>query len=98
MDMRRMNVLLSRAKYKMFIVGCFKMFKFWSNHLEEHSEFFKKNPSKLEQNNLKFLKDFVSLASDDYNLMLNSTENPNSKKYNFINFISSDFFLEPNNG
>ncbi|WP_421833990.1 AAA domain-containing protein [Acinetobacter baumannii] len=98
MDMRRMNVLLSRAKYKMFIVGCFKMFKFWSNHLEEHSEFFKKNPSELEKNNLKFLKDFVSLASDDYNLMLNSTENSNSKKYNFINFISSDFFLEPNNG
>ncbi|WP_404227556.1 AAA domain-containing protein [Acinetobacter venetianus] len=96
MDMRRMNVLLSRAKYKMIIVGCFKMFKFWSDYLDNNPEFLREITDEMQINNLKFLKDFVELATPDYNLMLDSSVKIERKEFNFINFISSDKFLESN--
>lgn len=83
MDMRRMNVLLSRAKYKMIIVGCFKMFKFWSGYLNDKPESLMDN--ELFFNNKGFLDRFVDLASYDHNIMLN--KNIKDKKFNYINFI-----------
>jgi hypothetical protein len=50
----------------------------------------------MQINNLKFLKDFVELATPDYNLMLDSSVKIERKEFNFINFISSDKFLESN--
>lgn len=97
MDMRRMNVLLSRAKYKMIIIGCFKMFKYWSDYIENNPELRKEVCSELESNNLNFLNSFVNLATPDYNLMLDKSISQNIKKFNYINFVSSDILLECGN-
>ncbi|MCH7331264.1 MULTISPECIES: AAA domain-containing protein [Acinetobacter] len=95
MDMRRMNVLLSRAKYKMIIIGCFKLFKYWSNYIEENPQLFQKINNELEINNLNFITDFVKLATPDYNLMIDKSMN--SKEFKYINFLSTDTILENSN-
>lgn len=92
MDMRRMNVLLSRAKYKMIIVGCFKMFKFWSSTLTEFESSFDKEYNE----NSEFIKRFVGLCEPDYDLMTQSKNNDNTN-YSYINFVSAKDFLEENN-
>lgn len=86
MDMRRMNVLLSRAKHKMIIVGCFKMFKYWSDKLNQSNLNFDNDE------NIEFLKNFVDLCEPDYTLMINN--NQNNTKSNFIHFVSSRDFLD----
>ena len=97
MDMRRMNVLLSRAKYKMIIIGCFKIFKYWSNYIEENPQLFQKINNELELNNLNFINDFVKLATPDYDLMIDKSMDSNLKKFKYINFLSADTILENSN-
>lgn len=97
MDMRRMNVLLSRAKYKMIIIGCFKIFKYWSNYIEENPQLFHQINNELELNNLNFINDFVKLATPDYNLMIDKSINSNLKEFKYINFLSADMILENSN-
>ncbi len=97
MDMRRMNVLLSRAKYKMIIIGCFKIFKYWSNYIEENPQLFHQINNELELNNLNFINDFVKLATPDYNLMIDKSINSNLKVFKYINFLSADMILENSN-
>ena len=97
MDMRRMNVLLSRAKYKMIIIGCFKIFKYWSNYIEENPQLFQKINNELELNNLNFINDFVKLATPDYDLMIDKSMNSNLKEFKYINFLSADTILENSN-
>ena len=87
MDMRRMNVLLSRAKYKMIIVGCFKMFKYWNFYLESQKNIDSSFDSELLYNNKEFLSKFVNLATPDYELMLNNEVSSMHKKFNYINFL-----------
>ncbi|HID2768568.1 TPA: C-terminal helicase domain-containing protein [Klebsiella pneumoniae] len=53
LDSRRMNVLLSRAKYKMIIIGSFEFLKYWSDLID------KKEIKKGDLSN-QFLVDLVN--------------------------------------
>ena len=79
----------------MIIIGCFKLFKYWSNYIEENPQLFQKINNELEINNLNFITDFVKLATPDYNLMIDKSMN--SKEFKYINFLSTDTILENSN-
>lgn len=89
-DMRRMNVLLSRAKYKMIIVGCFGLFKRW---LEIDNEETTNDRGYLTQEDKEFLEKFVNFCKKDFELMNDSSINNTDKKFTNIAFISAKNFL-----
>lgn len=90
-DMRRMNVLLSRAKYKMIIVGCFGLFKRW---LELDNEETTNERGYLAEDDREFLKKFVNFCEKDFELMQDSLISSTENRFNNIGFVSAKDFLE----
>lgn len=89
-DMRRMNVLLSRAKHKMIIVGCFGLFRYWQ--LLENKAY-ANNRGYLDDMDRDFLNLFVEMFVDDFELMNDHSIDTENKVFNNINFVQSKSFL-----
>ena len=89
-DMRRMNVLLSRAKHKMIIVGCFGLFRYWQ--LLENKAY-ANNRGYLDDMDRDFLNIFVEMFIDDFELMNDHSIDTENKVFNNINFVQSKSFL-----
>lgn len=90
-DMRRMNVLLSRAKHKMIIVGCFGLFRNWQL-LENKAH--ANNRGCLDDMDRDFLNLFVEMFNDDFEVMNDHSIDTESKVFNNINFVQSKSFLD----
>lgn len=89
-EMRRMNVLLSRAKHKLIIVGCFGLFKTW---LDNEKDKRKKSHGVLSEDNFKFLDKFVALLDPDYLTMLDNSCSVSVKDFKNINFVSAKKYV-----
>lgn len=89
-EMRRMNVLLSRAKHKLIIVGCFGLFKIW---LDNEKNKRKKSYGVLSEDNFEFLDKFVTLLYPDYLTMLDDSCRISDKKFVNINFVSAKKYV-----
>ncbi|MND42674.1 hypothetical protein D3C80_334520 [compost metagenome] len=64
LDQRRMNVLLSRAKFKLIIVGTFGLFKSWADNIEyTESEVQEKLSTDTSLEDKKFIKRFSNLLN-----------------------------------
>lgn len=90
-DMRRMNVLLSRAKYKMIIVGCFSLFEKWQR-LETNEQ--NNCRGYLKQSDKEFLDNFIDIFKNDFELMKNESISLDEKNFTNANFIQASSFLE----
>lgn len=90
-DMRRMNVLLSRAKYKMIIVGCFGLFKRWQ---ELETEEQNNSRRSLSEENKGFLDKLVNYCKTDFETLQDKSIPTENKIYNNINFVSTIDFLK----
>lgn len=90
-DMRRMNVLLSRAKHKMIIIGCFGLFQKW-HQIENDAQISGKGY--LKEVDKDFLDSFVGMFKDDFELMNNDSIDVEEKSFKNINFVQSKSFLE----
>lgn len=82
LDQRRMNVLLSRGKYKLIIVGSFGMFTNWAKHIPENiTEIEVQINNDINHEDKKFIKLFSNILS----------AHPPA----YCDFISTDkFFIE----
>lgn len=89
-DLRRMNVLLSRAKYKMIIVGCFGLFEKWQQ-LETNEQ--NNGRGYLKESDKDFLDSFVDMFKDDFELMKDESLSVDEKIFNNISFIQASSFL-----
>ncbi len=89
-EMRRMNVLLSRAKHKLIIVGCFGLFKTWLDK-EKHNR--SKSHGVLSEDNFEFLDKFVTLLDPDYLTMLDDSCRVSDKSFMNINFVSAKKYV-----
>lgn len=89
-EMRRMNVLLSRAKHKLIIVGCFGLFKTW---LDNEKNKRKKSHGILSEDNFEFLDKFVALLYPDYLTMLDNSCSVSDKTFRNINFVSAKQYV-----
>lgn len=87
-DMRRMNVMLSRAVYKMVIVGCFELFSCWQDII--------KDKSSLLAVDLEFLGKFVEFCKPDFKRMKETPIDNHTKAYTKIGFVSAVNFLGNN--
>lgn len=90
-DMRRMNVLLSRAKYKLIIVGCFGLFKRWQE-ISSQDALNSRNGMTFE--NKEFLDRLVDYCILDYETMRDSSIEVDKKNFKNVNFVSSTKFLK----
>lgn len=90
-DMRRMNVLLSRAKYKMIIVGCFGLFRRWQELETEERD---NSRRYLSEENKEFLDRLVDYCQSDFEILLNDDIPTNEKAYTNVNFVSATEFLK----
>lgn len=90
-DMRRMNVLLSRAKYKMIIVGCFGLFKRWQELETEERD---NSRRYLSEENKEFLDKLVDYCNPDFEVLRDSDTPINDKIYTNVNFVSATDFLK----
>lgn len=89
-EMRRMNVLLSRAKHKLIIVGCFGLFKTW---LDDEKDKRKKSHGFLSEDNFEFLDKFVTLLYPDYLTMLDNSCSVSDKIFTNVNFVSAKQYV-----
>jgi len=89
-DLRRMNVLLSRAKYKMIIIGCFGLFEKWQD-LETKEQ--NNGRGYLSESDKDFLDSFVSMFKSDFELMKDNTLSIDDKNFKNANFIQANSFL-----
>lgn len=89
-DMRRMNVLLSRAKYKMIIVGCFGLFEKWQR-LETNEQ--DNGRGYLKESDKDFLDSFVTMFKNDFESMKDESTSVDEKKFTNANFIQASNFL-----
>lgn len=89
-DMRRMNVLLSRAKYKMIIVGCFGLFKRWRD-IEIRAQ--ANDNRRLDEVDTEFLSNFVDILNADFEEMNDLSTNIDEKIFRNANFVQSKEFL-----
>lgn len=90
-DMRRMNVMLSRAVYKMIIVGSFGLFSRWHEIIKA------KDKSGLSPTDEDFLDNFIDFCKSDFDTMEKSPTDNQSKDFIRIGFISAKNFLGNNN-
>lgn len=91
-DMRRMNVMLSRAVYKMVIIGSFGLFSRWQEiNLQADTR------SDLSPMDSEFLNNFVKFCRPDFEMMKDTSVDNQTKKYAKVEFISSEKFLEVDN-